>query len=263
MKPRRFYKLWKDIACRQDLTLSAKIILAVIADRIGTNGVCWPGIRRLAEDAGIDVTTVLNAIKQLEEADEIIVERPGIGRGNRYRLAAGSVGENQAPEKRKRLKKPKRTVRKKQAEALGKSAHNETKEKTKEKTKTKRASSKETRRQETARRVVQAYIDTVGRPGDANTQQARTNVEKLLTVGHAEEQLTACVGNYAAGDDFQDDPQYRYKASNFYGRAAHWEAYTAEAMASKPTPSRIGCNSKQFAAELEAQGVIQSEEETT
>ena len=118
------------------------------------------------------------------------------------------------------------------------------------------------KQQDAARRVVQTYIDLVGRPGDANTKQARRNVEKLLKAGHTEAELIAYARNYAAGDDFPGDPQYRYKASNFFGRAAQWEAYTDEAMASKSTPSRIGCNSKQFAAELEAQGVIQPKKET-
>lgn len=260
MNARRFYKLWKDIACRRDVTLSAKIILAIITDRIGTNGVCWPGIRRLAEDAGINVTTVLNAIGQLEAVGEIIVERPGNGRGNRYRLAAGSAGENQAPEKTKRLEKPKPTVRKNQTEALGKSAHNETKEKTKEKTKAKTVSKKGTRRHEAAHRIVQAYIDAVGRPGDTNTKQARRNVENLLEAGQTEEQLTAYAGNYAAGKDFQDDPDYRFKASNFYGRDAHWEAYTAEATASKPSATRIGSKSQEFKALAESVGGLPPED---
>jgi hypothetical protein len=84
-----------------------------------------------------------------------------------------------------------------------------------------------------------------------------------MKAGHTEEQLIACAANYVAGDDFPDNPQYRYKASNFYGLKAYWKAYTAEAVSNMPTPNRIGCDSKPFVAELEAQGVIQPEQETT
>lgn len=38
-----FYKLPQDIAARSDLTASAKIVYAVIRDRIGQNGKSWPG----------------------------------------------------------------------------------------------------------------------------------------------------------------------------------------------------------------------------
>ena len=54
----KFYKLPQDLAARTDLTPSAKLVYAVIADRIGANGKCWPGERSISRDAGMGLMTV-------------------------------------------------------------------------------------------------------------------------------------------------------------------------------------------------------------
>ena len=53
----KFYKLPVEIAARKDLTPGSRIFLAVVVDRIGHNGVCWWGLRGLARDAGLNVST--------------------------------------------------------------------------------------------------------------------------------------------------------------------------------------------------------------
>jgi len=259
--PQRFYRLPQHVARRRDLTSSAKVVFAAILYRIGDNYDCWPSIITMAQDAGISHTAVLRSIESLESKGVIVVSRPGNGQVNRYRIPPATSSKTILVGKGNQSRNDTAGGSETIVGPVTKRGRNRSSEEIQQENKAGKSSKKETRRQTAARRVVQAYIDLVGRPGDANTKQARRNVEKLLKAGHTEAELIACAGNYAAGDDFQDDPRYRYKASNFYGRAVQWEAYTDEARASKPTPRRIGCDSKQFAADLEAQGVIQPEEE--
>jgi Bacterial regulatory proteins, gntR family. len=92
----RFLKLSNEIARRKDLTSTAKIVHAVLSSRIGPGGYSWPGLRSIAEDAGISKPTVVTAIADLKAAGLIEVESRGTGRCNRYRLAEES---NQEPVK--------------------------------------------------------------------------------------------------------------------------------------------------------------------
>ena len=89
----KFYKLPIDIASRRDLPAGTKIILAVIADRIGENDSCWPGSRTLANDTGLSRLTVLEGIKKLETKGIIQVERQPNGKVNHYRLVTKSGKE--------------------------------------------------------------------------------------------------------------------------------------------------------------------------
>ena len=75
------------------------------------------------------------------------------------------------------------------------------------------------------REVIAHYISVVGRPGDLNSIPARDNAKKVLKK-HALADLKAAADNYAASCvPLKTDPEYRYKASNFYGRAAHYENF--------------------------------------
>jgi DNA-binding MarR family transcriptional regulator len=85
-----FYKLPKDVAGRRDLTAAAKVVLAILIDRIGQNDCCWPGIRLLAKDAGLSTPAVTRAIANLEAKGVVQIERQSNGRSNRYRLATCS-----------------------------------------------------------------------------------------------------------------------------------------------------------------------------
>lgn len=102
-----FYKLPKGLAAvpQRQLPATAKIVLAVIMDRIGQNAECWPGIRTLANDAGVSTETVLDAISRLKAAGLLLVDRRGIGRANHYSTPE-SVQDFRALKKPERSGKP-------------------------------------------------------------------------------------------------------------------------------------------------------------
>ena len=122
----RFCKLRIDLAKRQDLTSTDKVILAIIEDRIGQNGACWPGIRKLARDAGVHESTVLASIQRLQKSGDLLVKKRGSGRSNLYSLGPKSGGKTQALGKSKRSENAGSGVRKTQAQALVKPEHNQT-----------------------------------------------------------------------------------------------------------------------------------------
>ncbi len=82
----KFYKLLASIASRKDITGNAKVLLSVIANRIGRNGDCWPGVRTLAKDTGLSVDTVISCVRKLEKARLLIVTSNGKGRSNFYSI---------------------------------------------------------------------------------------------------------------------------------------------------------------------------------
>jgi len=104
----RFYKLPKDVAGRTDLSASAKIVLAVLIDRIGQNDCCWPGIRCLAKDSGLSRPAIIDALRKLETKELVQIERRSKGQSNRYRLGNWSRfftigGQETLPEVVKKL----------------------------------------------------------------------------------------------------------------------------------------------------------------
>ena len=116
MSTTRFYKLPADLAARSDLPGNAKVLLAVIADKIGGNAAAWPGARKLARAAGVSVEAVIQNVVKLEAAGLLAVERRDNGRSNRYTLpdtqpnGAESAQEgsalSEAPKKAERPRKP-------------------------------------------------------------------------------------------------------------------------------------------------------------
>ncbi|MDM8008613.1 MAG: helix-turn-helix domain-containing protein [Phycisphaerae bacterium] len=85
-----FVKVPIEILARKDLTPAAKLVLAVVADRIGENGRAWPGIRRLGEDCGLGRNAALRSIQELEAVELLIVEHVEgnpARRTNTYRLS--------------------------------------------------------------------------------------------------------------------------------------------------------------------------------
>lgn len=86
MTSRAFAMLFKDIACRRDLTPAAKILHAILVDRIGTKGFCWCGVRWLAKATGLSSDGVMGGIAQLERLKLVQVTRRQSGRSNHYRL---------------------------------------------------------------------------------------------------------------------------------------------------------------------------------
>ena len=89
----KFYKLGRTLAARRDLRPTDKLIMAVLADRIGGNGTCWPGLRSLARDTGLTRPTILQSISRLERTGMLAVQRRGSGRKNSYNLLVESGKE--------------------------------------------------------------------------------------------------------------------------------------------------------------------------
>jgi DNA-binding MarR family transcriptional regulator len=89
----KFYKLPIDIALRRDLPASAKIIAAVLIDRVGDNTDCWPGLRRLAADTGLSKPAVIGGLQRLQDKGLIFIEKRGKGKSNHYKLLSESGKE--------------------------------------------------------------------------------------------------------------------------------------------------------------------------
>ncbi len=123
---RTFYKLFKEVAARRDIPASAKVLHAVIVDRIGNNGVTWAGMRTLAGDSGMSIPTVIEDVVKLEAAKLIVVERRGDGRSNHYRLASESDQEPLSPANTGRSRNFSTSDQETGAEALKKPEHNQT-----------------------------------------------------------------------------------------------------------------------------------------
>lgn len=81
----RFYMIPEDVIRRGDLVPAAKLAFAVIVGRIGNNGHSWPGLHRIATDAGINYAAARRGVKQLVDDGLLVVDRKN-GRANRYYL---------------------------------------------------------------------------------------------------------------------------------------------------------------------------------
>jgi len=91
-----FIKLPIHIAARTDLDGNDKIVYASILSRIGDNGKCWPGTRRIATDCGVHRSTAMRSLKRLEEVGLIEVENRRNGLSSRYKISPES-GSNLQP----------------------------------------------------------------------------------------------------------------------------------------------------------------------
>ncbi|GMU22571.1 MAG: hypothetical protein AMXMBFR13_26560 [Phycisphaerae bacterium] len=120
----RFVKLPLFLLARSDLTATAKVVYAVISDRIGTNASTWAGVRRLAADVGMDPKAVLRAIAALESLGLLEVDRRGSGRSSHYRVK--SVPETPALPKRQRSRHDNTGVGESPTQALANRPHNQT-----------------------------------------------------------------------------------------------------------------------------------------
>ena len=101
-----FYMVPKTIAARVDLTSTDKLLLACLRDRIGSNGHCWPGYRRLAYDLGLDKSTVMNSIAKLANLGEIVKVNGANGQTNRYKMTAETVRETRTVDGEGRTQNP-------------------------------------------------------------------------------------------------------------------------------------------------------------
>ena len=80
----KFVKLPKPLLARTDLSPVAKLVYGYLVDRMNSDGIAWPGVRRIATDTGCTPATVHKAVEQLANTELLAVE-PGKGRRtNRY-----------------------------------------------------------------------------------------------------------------------------------------------------------------------------------
>lgn len=81
---------YKAIYTNNELPHRAKLVYMYLYDRKNKNGVAWPGIKRIAKDLSISVSTVRRAIKDLENAGlvrkEYAYRDNGSFTSNRYYL---------------------------------------------------------------------------------------------------------------------------------------------------------------------------------
>jgi hypothetical protein len=71
---------------RKDLTLSAKICFARLAQYSGTSGYCYPSLKQLSDETGTSESTVERAINELIEAKLIYKEIPtGVNKLKHFR----------------------------------------------------------------------------------------------------------------------------------------------------------------------------------
>jgi hypothetical protein len=235
---RRYGTIFMDILARTDLIASAKLIYIVLGHRIRDNEDCWPGTRCLSKDIGMSRGAVQRGIECLEKAELIAIDRRVNGSTNHYRIL-------KADPKQDRLAGPETIPPLFQNESTGgsetaqrvdpKQSHNNLREVAKgNNTKNKPPSAREL----SADKIVKAYIALIDRPADSNTAQTRKNVMKLLKAGHTESQLLEYAENYANSAAGAADKEYRFKASNFYGRKAEWEAFTDKPASSNTIGSK-------------------------
>ena len=91
---------WSQIASGRGGSPVSKLVLLRLADRADPAGKCWPGHEKTATDLGISESSVKNAIRGLESAGFIQVERQKIGgrdATNIYHLQIDGEGANSAP----------------------------------------------------------------------------------------------------------------------------------------------------------------------
>jgi DNA-binding MarR family transcriptional regulator len=74
-----YFKLFRSVARRTDLTMTAKLLYMVIRHyeyfRKKTNSSFRPSLKRFGEDLGVSKVTILRALKELENMKLIVVVR--------------------------------------------------------------------------------------------------------------------------------------------------------------------------------------------
>ena len=85
-------RLPKAILARKGIRAGAQVAYAVLADYAGIdgNGTCWPGIRRLAADMAVCVSTAHRRVEALRAAGLIAVEVGTGSASNRYTMCVNS-----------------------------------------------------------------------------------------------------------------------------------------------------------------------------
>jgi len=95
---RKYKKMFDDVIRRTDLTASAKLVYASLADREGNNGYSWPGVRTIAKDVGMSKGAAERGIASLEAKGLLVITHGGRN-GNRYQVVR-SVPKTETPQNR-------------------------------------------------------------------------------------------------------------------------------------------------------------------
>ncbi|HUS44726.1 MAG TPA: helix-turn-helix domain-containing protein [Phycisphaerae bacterium] len=98
------YTVPRCIAQRHDLKASDKLVWAALDYRQWNKADCFPSMATIAKDTGLNPDTVNEAVKRLEKARLLTVERSE-GEVNHYtthlpEIPSGSPGEGEGPERR-------------------------------------------------------------------------------------------------------------------------------------------------------------------
>ncbi len=250
-KPKRektrppFFMVPSAVSSRRDLELADKLVFGVIVTRIGSNGHCWPGMRSLADDAGVAVSAVEKSIRRLETAGLLEVERQGSGRRNHYRLPTksaplrGTVSEGEQPQAPKSAPLRGTVSAPLRGTVSGKAHLSEVHEKNSKKRTDKITSMAAAPRRHTKNLATEQAAVLVARYGDikkpsldTSRTQAKANAKALLKPnGRGGEQysfadLEKAVGNYGEWCELTDRAeQYRHNVGNFFGRKAVFKGF--------------------------------------
>ncbi len=81
-----FVQVPRDVLGRKDLTPTAKLVFAEIVDRMRGKPTSWPGVRTIADSIGMTDKPVTCAIRVLERAGFLVVDRRDSGQCNIYSL---------------------------------------------------------------------------------------------------------------------------------------------------------------------------------
>ncbi|MDF2529225.1 MAG: hypothetical protein K0Q57_105 [Gammaproteobacteria bacterium] len=100
-----------DWALKQNVKGSRKAVLFALANRANSNGICWPGLSTLAQEAGYSRSTVIESTKALEKLGLInkafTYDTFGKRSGIKYKLNVGlspeTLSSDSLPSKTERL----------------------------------------------------------------------------------------------------------------------------------------------------------------
>ncbi len=189
---RPFYQLVGKVAANRKLTGNDKVLHAIIVGRIGDNGFCWAGVRRLAHDAGIDKGTVVECVKRLEDAGVLVAEHRD-GKVTHYfvpesvrktrTVPVSSKGEKRTENPYSSSEGEKgQSVRKTRTEAYGKPVHNRDSKRQKKKARSSAApaAAQKTREAKAARRELvtvfrESFRERLGRDYSPGSSAAGDN----------------------------------------------------------------------------------------
>lgn len=80
----RYGQLPRWLSQRKEVSSTAKVVYAALADYKGSNSCAYPSREALADRCGINLSAVRDALRQLRDHGLIKVHRRGLGKTNAY-----------------------------------------------------------------------------------------------------------------------------------------------------------------------------------